>query len=136
MGIRHRKKSVRLAGGSDIWPIVYRQLRAIGIEFESISRLTIPQVIHLLNLESAAAENHSASEKRAAVFQRICKQNRWTVSRLLDLPVEELERQIKHHGGGMVDKSKVSTFVNKCKLNLSTVGAVHHTSLASNSGEQ
>jgi hypothetical protein len=72
-------------------------------------------VIHLLNLESAEAENHSASEKRAAIFGKICKQNKWTISRLLDMPIEELERQIKHHGGGVVNKSKVSTFVNQCQ---------------------
>jgi hypothetical protein len=65
-------------------------------------------VIHLLNLESAETENHSASEKRAAIFEKIYDQNKWTFSRLLDLPMDELARHIESHGGGAVKPAKLA----------------------------
>jgi hypothetical protein len=92
-----------------MWPAVFRELVAAGIAFEAIGRLTLPQVIHLLDLEPTSI--NSVIQDRIAILDQICRENRWLSSHLRDLPLSDLEAHIQNRNGGEVDRATLQRSV-------------------------
>ena len=66
--------------------------------------MTLPQVFHVLGWTPDAPT--IAAVARHRIFDRILHRRRWTPSRLLNLPISEIEREIREENPtGIIDRA-------------------------------